>query len=56
MIWYYIGFELKVVKVFEKMGYIFDECYFGDMYVIINKDGKLDVVFEVFGCGKVMVF
>ena len=53
---YHTGLEPKVVKALEKMGYTLDERHFGDMHVIINKDGKLDAASEASGRGKAMVF
>lgn len=50
------GLEPKVIKALEKMGYKLDERHFGDMHVIINKDGKLDAASEESGRGKAMVF
>ena len=45
------------VKVeLQKMGYTIDERHFGDMHVIINKDGKLDAASENSGRGKSIVF
>ncbi|MCG9710523.1 gamma-glutamyltransferase [Pseudoalteromonas sp. Isolate3] len=53
---YHTGLEPKAVKALEKMGYTLDERHFGDMHVIINKDGKLDAASEASGRGKAMVF
>lgn len=39
----------------EVMGYIIDDCCFGDLYFIFNENGKLFVVLEKNGCGKVIV-
>ena len=45
------------VKVeLQKMGYTIDERHFGDMHVIINKDGELDAASENSGRGKSIVF
>ncbi len=45
------------VKVeLQKMGYTIDERHFGDMHVIINRDGKLDAASENSGRGKSIVF
>ena len=38
------------------MGYTLNERRFGDMHVIINKEGKLDAASEASGRGKAMVF
>lgn len=48
--------DASVVKALEKMGYTLDERHFGDMHVIIERDGKLDAGSEASGRGKAMVF
>ncbi|MFT6790681.1 MAG: gamma-glutamyltranspeptidase/glutathione hydrolase [Pseudoalteromonas rhizosphaerae] len=50
------GLDAGVVKALEKMGYTLDERRFGDMHVIIERDGKLDAGSEASGRGKAMVF
>ena len=50
------GLDASVVKALEKMGYTLDERRFGDMHVIIERDGKLDAGSEASGRGKAMVF
>lgn len=50
------GLDTGVVKALEKMGYTLDERRFGDMHVIIERDGKLDAGSEASGRGKAMVF
>ncbi|MDO6464634.1 gamma-glutamyltransferase [Pseudoalteromonas carrageenovora] len=39
-----------------KMGYTLDERHFGDLHVIISKEGKLDAASESSGRGKSIVF
>ncbi|TMP05141.1 gamma-glutamyltransferase [Pseudoalteromonas sp. S3178] len=39
-----------------KMGYALDERHFGDLHVIISKEGKLDAASESSGRGKSIVF
>ena len=53
---YHAGLDADVVKSLEKMGYTLDERRFGDMHVIIERDGKLDAGSEASGRGKAMVF
>lgn len=53
---YHAGLDADVVKALEKMGYTLDERRFGDMHVIIERDGKLDAGSEASGRGKAMVF
>ena len=50
------GLDASVVKALEEMGYTLDERRFGDMHVIIERDGKLDAGSEASGRGKAMVF
>ena len=50
------GLDTNVVNALEKMGYTLDERRFGDMHVIIERDGKLDAGSEASGRGKAMVF
>ncbi|CAM3879254.1 gamma-glutamyltranspeptidase [Pseudoalteromonas mariniglutinosa NCIMB 1770] len=50
------GLDAGVVKALEKMGYTLDERRFGDMHVIIERDGKLDAGSEASGRGKAVVF
>ena len=38
------------------MGYTLDERHFGDLHVIISKEGKLDAASESSGRGKSIVF
>ena len=50
------GLSAKVKAELVKMGYVIDERHFGDLNVIINKNGKLDAASEVSGRGKSIVF
>ena len=50
------GFDTEVVKALEKMGYTLNERRFGDMHVIIERNGKLDAGSEASGRGKAVVF
>lgn len=50
------GLDADVISALEKMGYTLDERRFGDMHVIIERDGKLDAGSEASGRGKAMVF
>lgn len=53
---HHAGLDASVVKALEKIGYTLDERHFGDMHVIIERDGKLDAGSEASGRGKAMVF
>ena len=53
---HHAGLDASVVKALEKMGYTLDLRHFGDMHVIIERDGKLDAGSEASGRGKAMVF
>ncbi|MFK3863550.1 gamma-glutamyltransferase [Pseudoalteromonas rhizosphaerae] len=53
---HHAGLDASVVKALEKMGYTLDERHFGDMHVIIERNGKLDAGSEASGRGKAMVF
>ncbi|AQQ00626.1 gamma-glutamyltransferase [Pseudoalteromonas aliena] len=50
------GLSAKVKAELVKMGYAIDERHFGDLNVIINKNGKLDAASEASGRGKSIVF
>ena len=50
------GLSAKVKAELVKMGYVIDERHFGDLNVIINKNGKLDAASEASGRGKSIVF
>ncbi|ODS15605.1 gamma-glutamyltransferase [Pseudoalteromonas tetraodonis] len=50
------GLEPSVKQQLIKMGYTVDERHFGDMHMIINRNGKLDAASEQSGRGKAIVF
>ncbi|MFW8592064.1 gamma-glutamyltransferase [Glaciecola sp. 2405UD65-10] len=50
------GLSDKVKAELEALGYKVDERRFGDLHVIINKDGKLDAASQASGRGKSIVF
>jgi gamma-glutamyltranspeptidase/glutathione hydrolase len=50
------GVSPEVVEQLEKMGYTLDQRRFGDMHIIINKDGKVSAGSESSGRGKSVVF
>ncbi|MFT5837556.1 MAG: gamma-glutamyltranspeptidase/glutathione hydrolase [Flavobacteriales bacterium] len=50
------GFDPAVMTELEKMGYTMSNRRFGDMHVILNKDGKIDAASETHGRGKSIVF
>nr|WP_244507098.1 gamma-glutamyltransferase [Pseudoalteromonas neustonica] len=50
------GLDTEVVKALENMSYTLNERRFGDMHVIIERDGKLDAGSEASGRGKAVVF
>ncbi|MFQ3198344.1 MAG: gamma-glutamyltranspeptidase/glutathione hydrolase [Paraglaciecola sp.] len=50
------GIDPEVISELEKMGYTLNNRRFGDLQVIINKDGKLDAASEASGRGKAIVF
>ena len=52
----HVGLNDEVKLKLQKMGYTIDERHFGDMHVIINRDGKLDAASENSGRGKSIVF
>lgn len=53
---YHPGLAPEVLRDLEKMGYILNQSRFGDLQLIINKNGKLDAASESSGRGKAMVF
>jgi len=53
---YHPGLKPEVLVELEKMGYILNESRFGDLQLIINKNGKLDAASESSGRGKAIVF
>lgn len=50
------GLASDVLQELEKMGYELNESRFGDLQLIISKDGKVDAASESSGRGKSMVF
>jgi gamma-glutamyltranspeptidase/glutathione hydrolase len=52
----YPGLKASVKTDLEKMGYVIDERQFGDLHVIINKNGTLDAGSQSTGRGKAVVF
>ncbi|MEP1449225.1 MAG: gamma-glutamyltransferase [Paraglaciecola sp.] len=53
---YHDGLAPEVISELEKMGYIMSNRRFGDMHVVLNKDGKLSAASEANGRGKSIVF
>ncbi len=53
---YHDGFDPTVISELEKMGYTMNHRRFGDIQVILNKDGKMDAASEANGRGKSIVF
>jgi gamma-glutamyltranspeptidase/glutathione hydrolase len=53
---YHDGIDPAVISELEKMGYTMSNRRFGDMHVILNKDGKIDAASEANGRGKSIVF
>jgi gamma-glutamyltranspeptidase/glutathione hydrolase len=49
------GIDPTVIVELEQMGYTMSNKRFGDMHVILNKDGKVDAASEVNGRGKSIV-
>ncbi|WDE07525.1 gamma-glutamyltransferase [Thalassomonas viridans] len=49
------GLKDEDKKALQQMGYTLDNRYFGDVHLIINKNGKLDAGSEARGRGKAMV-
>ncbi|WP_299073106.1 gamma-glutamyltransferase [uncultured Paraglaciecola sp.] len=50
------GIKPAVLSELEKMGYIMRNNRFGDMHVILHKNGEIDAASEANGRGKAMVF
>jgi gamma-glutamyltranspeptidase / glutathione hydrolase len=50
------GFDPEVISSLETMGYKIRESHFGDLQVIINRNGKLEAGSESSGRGKALVF
>lgn len=53
---YHDGLAPEVISELEKMGYTMSNRRFGDMHVVLNKDGKLSAASEANGRGKSIVF
>jgi gamma-glutamyltranspeptidase/glutathione hydrolase len=53
---YHDGIDPAVISELEEMGYTMSNRRFGDMQVILNKDGKVDAASEANGRGKSIVF
>jgi gamma-glutamyltranspeptidase / glutathione hydrolase len=53
---YHPGLAPEVLAQLEKMGYVLNESRFGDLQLIIKKDGKVDAASESSGRGKALVF
>jgi gamma-glutamyltranspeptidase / glutathione hydrolase len=53
---YHNGFEPEVISELEEMGYTMSNRRFGDMHVILNKEGKVEAASEANGRGKSIVF
>ena len=50
------GIDPAVISELEQMGYTMSNGHFGDVQVILNKDGKIDAASEITGRGKSIVF
>jgi gamma-glutamyltranspeptidase/glutathione hydrolase len=53
---YHDGIDPAVISELEKMGYTMSNRRFGDMHVILNKDGNVDAASEASGRGKSIIF
>jgi len=53
---YHDGIDPAVINELEQMGYTMSKRRFGDMHVILNKDGKIDAASEANGRGKSIIF
>ncbi|WP_339721525.1 gamma-glutamyltransferase [uncultured Paraglaciecola sp.] len=53
---YHDGIDPAVISELEKMGYTMSNRRFGDMHVVLNKDGKIEAASEANGRGKSIVF
>jgi gamma-glutamyltranspeptidase/glutathione hydrolase len=53
---YHDGIAPEVISELEKMGYTMSNRRFGDMHVVLNKDGKIDAASEANGRGKSIIF
>jgi gamma-glutamyltranspeptidase/glutathione hydrolase len=50
------GIDPAVISELEQMGYTMSNGHFGDMQVILNKEGKIEAASEINGRGKSIVF
>lgn len=53
---YHQGIAPDVISELQQMGYTMSNRRFGDMHVILNKDGRIDAASEANGRGKSIVF
>jgi len=53
---YHDGVDPVVIRELEQLGYTMSNRRFGDMHVILNKDGKIDAASEANGRGKSIIF
>lgn len=53
---YHDGIAPEVISELEKMGYTMSNRRFGDIHVVLNKDGKIDAASEANGRGKSIIF
>lgn len=53
---YHPGFDPKVISELEDMGYTMSNRRFGDMQVILRREGNVEAASEANGRGKSMVF
>lgn len=53
---YHDGIDPAVIAELEQMGYTMSNRRFGDVHVILNKEGKIDAASEASGRGKSIVF
>ena len=53
---YHNGIDPAVISELQEMGYTMSKSRFGDMHVVLNKDGKIDAASEANGRGKSIVF
>ncbi|MGB0937943.1 MAG: gamma-glutamyltransferase [Colwellia sp.] len=49
------GIRENVINELTDMGYVLDNRRFGDMHIIVNKNGKVDAASEASGRGKAIV-
>lgn len=53
---YHQGLEQSVIDDLEAMGYVLQQSGFGDMHVVLRKQGELEAASEARGRGKSIVF